>query len=99
MIYAYAALGERVPVVNCTPSRCVDMPALLEMAEEMRVPIVGRDLKTGQTLLKTILAPGLKARALGLAGRYPTDNIRNPSRARPHEPPSLKPTQASTPPG
>ncbi len=77
MLYAYAALQQRIPVVNCTPSHAVDIPALLEMADEMRVPVAGRDLKTGQTLLKTILAPGLKARALGLAGWYSTNILGN----------------------
>ncbi len=77
MIYAYAALRQHVPVVNCTPSHAVDIPALLEMAEELWVPVSGRDLKTGQTLLKTILAPGLKARALGLAGWYSTNILGN----------------------
>jgi len=77
MLYAHAALRQQVPVVNCTPSHAVDIPALLEMAEEMRVPVAGRDLKTGQTLLKTILAPGLKARALGLAGWYSTNILGN----------------------
>ena len=77
MLYAYAALKQRVPFVNCTPSHAVDIPALLEMAEELRVPVAGRDLKTGQTLLKTILAPGLKARALGLSGWYSTNILGN----------------------
>jgi len=95
MIYAYAALAERVPVVNCTPSRCVDLPALLEMAEEMRVPIAGRDLKTGQTLLKTILAPGLKVRALGLSGWYSTNILGNRDGEVLDDPASLKSKQES----
>ncbi|HEU4400655.1 MAG TPA: inositol-3-phosphate synthase [Candidatus Polarisedimenticolia bacterium] len=77
MLYAYAALKRRIPVINCTPSHAVDIPALLQMSEEMKVPVAGRDLKTGQTLLKTILAPGLKARALGLAGWYSTNILGN----------------------
>jgi len=77
MLYAYAALKQRVPVVNCTPSHAVDVPALLQMSEEMKVPVAGRDLKTGQTLLKTILAPGLKARGLGIAGWYSTNILGN----------------------
>jgi myo-inositol-1-phosphate synthase len=77
MLYAYAALKQRVPVVNCTPSHSVDTPALMEMADEHRLPVAGRDLKTGQTLLKTILAPGLKTRALGLAGWYSTNILGN----------------------
>ena len=77
MLYAYAALKHRIPVVNCTPSHAVDAPALLQMSEEMKVPVTGRDLKTGQTLLKTILAPGLKARGLGIAGWYSTNILGN----------------------
>src|SRR5262245_33157148 len=77
MLYAYAALRRRIPVVNCTPSHAVDIPALRELADEMKVPIVGRDLKTGQTLLKTILAPGFRARALGVSGWYSTNILGN----------------------
>ena len=77
MLYAYAALKQRIPVVNCTPSHAVNVPALLQMSEEMKVPVAGRDLKTGQTLLKTILAPGLKARGLGIAGWYSTNILGN----------------------
>ena len=77
MLYAYAALKQRIPVVNCTPSHAVNVPALLQLSEEMKVPVTGRDLKTGQTLLKTILAPGLKARGLGIAGWYSTNILGN----------------------
>jgi len=77
MLYSYAALRQRIPVVNCTPSHAVDIPALVQMADEMKVPVAGRDLKTGQTLLKTILAPGFKARALGVAGWYSTNILGN----------------------
>ena len=77
MLYSYAALRQRVPVVNLTPSHAVDIPALQELSREMNVPVAGRDLKTGQTLLKTILAPGLKARALGVAGWYSTNILGN----------------------
>ncbi|MCB1054042.1 MAG: inositol-3-phosphate synthase, partial [Acidobacteria bacterium] len=58
MLYAYAALQEGVPFANGTPSLAVDIPALLELADEKRVPVAGKDFKTGQTLMKTILAPG-----------------------------------------
>ena len=77
MLYSYAALRQRIPVVNCTPSHAVDIPALMQLAEEMNVPVAGRDLKTGQTLLKTVLAPGFKARALGVSGWYSTNILGN----------------------
>jgi len=77
MLYSYAALSQRIPVVNCTPSHAVDIPALMQMADEMKVPVAGRDLKTGQTLLKTVLAPGFKARALGVSGWYSTNILGN----------------------
>jgi myo-inositol-1-phosphate synthase len=77
MLYSYAALKQRIPVVNCTPSYAADLPALLTLSEEMGVPVAGRDLKTGQTLLKTILAPGLKARGLGIAGWYSANILGN----------------------
>jgi len=77
MIYTYAALRQGAAVVNCTPSHAVDLPALTELALGLRLPLAGRDLKTGQTLLKTILAPGLKARALGVSGWYSTNILGN----------------------
>ncbi len=77
MIYAYAALRSRVPYANGAPNLCVDMPALQELARELRVPIAGKDFKTGQTLMKTILAPGLRARLLGLHGWYSTNILGN----------------------
>jgi myo-inositol-1-phosphate synthase len=77
MIYAYAALRQGIPVLNGTPSHVADFPALEEMGSAEGVPIAGRDLKTGQTLMKTILAPGLKMRALGIAGWYSTNILGN----------------------
>ncbi|HEX9962815.1 MAG TPA: inositol-3-phosphate synthase [Pyrinomonadaceae bacterium] len=77
MIYAYAALKSGVPFANGAPNLTVDIPALTELAEKMRVPICGKDFKTGQTFMKTILAPGLKARMLGLAGWYSTNILGN----------------------
>ena len=77
MIYAYAALREGVPYLNGAPNLTVDMPALVELAEERGVPIMGKDFKTGQTLMKTILAPGLKARSLGLRGWFSTNILGN----------------------
>jgi myo-inositol-1-phosphate synthase len=77
MIYAYAALRSGVPFANGAPNLTVDIPALLELADKMRVPICGKDFKTGQTLMKTILAPGFKARMLGLEGWYSTNILGN----------------------
>lgn len=77
MIYTYAAIMERVPFANGSPNRSVEVPALQELAREMRVPIAGSDFKTGQTLMKTILAPGFKARLLGIAGWYSTNILGN----------------------
>jgi myo-inositol-1-phosphate synthase len=77
MLYAYAALTSGVPYVNGAPNLTVDVPAMVELAGEYRVPIAGKDFKTGQTLMKTILAPGLKARMLGLTGWYSTNILGN----------------------
>src|SRR5687767_12795646 len=68
MIYAYAALKSGVPFANGAPNLSVDIPALTALADEMRVPVCGKDFKTGQTWMKTIVAPGIKARMLGLDG-------------------------------
>ena len=77
MIYAYAAIMEGVPYANGAPSLAADIPALVELATRRGVPIAGKDFKTGQTLLKTIVAPGLKARMLGLEGWYSTNILGN----------------------
>jgi myo-inositol-1-phosphate synthase len=77
MIYAYAAARLGVPYANGAPNLSVDFPALQELAKETRTPICGKDFKTGQTLLKTILAPGLKARMLGLSGWFSTNILGN----------------------
>lgn len=77
MIYAYAALKSGVPFANGAPNLTVDIPALTKLAELHGVPICGKDFKTGQTLMKTILAPGLKARMLGLDGWYSTNILGN----------------------
>ena len=77
MIYAYAALKAGVPFANAAPNLCVDVPALVELAKANGVPIAGKDLKTGQTLMKTILAPGFKARMLGVRGWYSTNILGN----------------------
>jgi myo-inositol-1-phosphate synthase len=77
MIYAYAALKEGIPYANGAPNLTVDIPALMELAQQNGCPIVGKDFKTGQTLLKTVIAPGLKARLLGVKGWYSTNILGN----------------------
>lgn len=77
MIYAYAALKCGVPFANGAPNLTVDIPALVELADKTQTPICGKDFKTGQTLMKTILAPGLKSRMLGLDGWYSTNILGN----------------------
>nr|HPM41864.1 inositol-3-phosphate synthase [bacterium] len=77
MLYAYAALKLGVPFANGAPNLTVDTPALMELANETRTPVCGKDYKTGQTLMKTILAPGFRARQLGLAGWFSTNILGN----------------------
>lgn len=77
MIYAYAALKSKIPFANGAPNLTVDIPAMVELAEQNGVPICGKDFKTGQTLMKTIIAPGLKSRMLGLDGWYSTNILGN----------------------
>lgn len=77
MIYAYAAISEGVPYGNFTPSLSADIPALIEFAENKNVPVAGKDGKTGQTFLKTVLAPALKSRALKVEGWYSTNILGN----------------------
>lgn len=77
MLYAYAAIAEGVPYANGAPNLSADFPALVEFAKEKGVPICGKDFKTGQTLIKTIIAPGLKARYLGLSGWFSTNILGN----------------------
>src|ERR1017187_5473292 len=76
-IYAYAALKSGIPFANGAPNLTTDMPAMLELARERQIPICGKDFKTGQTLLKTLIAPGLKARMLGLSGWFSTNILGN----------------------
>src|SRR5438270_1064752 len=73
MIYAYAALQEGVPFANGAPNLTVDIPVMQELSRRNSAPICGKDFKTGQTLMKTVLAPAFKARMLGLAGWYSTN--------------------------
>lgn len=77
MIYAYAALKSGVPFANGAPNLTVEVPAFVELAEQTKTAICGKDFKTGQTLMKTILAPGLKSRMLGLDGWYSTNILGN----------------------
>jgi len=77
MIYAYAAIHEGIPYANAAPNLSADVPALMELAQKTGSPLAGKDLKTGQTLMKTMIAPGLKARLLGVEGWYSTNILGN----------------------
>jgi len=77
MVYAYAALSEGIPFANAAPNLTADVPALQELAAKNGSPLAGNDMKTGQTLIKTIIAPGLKARLLGVRGWYSTNILGN----------------------
>jgi myo-inositol-1-phosphate synthase len=77
MVYAYASLSEGVPFANGAPNLTVDIPAMLELSRKNEAPICGKDFKTGQTWMKTILAPGFKARLLGLDGWFSTNILGN----------------------
>ena len=76
-VYAYAALKSGVPFANGAPNLTADVPALIDLARDREVPHCGKDFKTGQTLMKTILAPGLKARMLGVKGWFSTNILGN----------------------
>ena len=77
MIYAYAAIKEGIPYANAAPNLSADVPALLELAAQTGSPLAGKDLKTGQTWMKTLVAPGVKARLLGVEGWYSTNILGN----------------------
>jgi len=77
MVYAYAAIREGIPYANAAPNLSADIPALVELAAHTKAPLAGKDMKTGQTLIKTIIAPGLKARLLGVKGWYSTNILGN----------------------
>ena len=77
MLYAWALLKEGVPLANGAPNLTVDIPAMHDLARETQTPICGKDFKTGQTLMKTILAPGFKARMLGMSGWFSTNILGN----------------------
>ncbi len=76
-IYAYAAISEGIPFLNGAPNLAADFPAMVELSRKMKAPIAGKDFKTGQTLIKTIIAPGIKARMLGLSGWFSTNILGN----------------------
>ena len=76
-VYAYAALRAGVPYANGAPNVSVEVPALMELAERQGVPICGKDFKTGQTLMKTVIAPGLRSRKLGIRGWFSTNILGN----------------------
>ncbi len=77
MVYAYAALKEGIPYANAAPNLSADFPALDQLAIDNGSPVCGKDLKTGQTLIKTIIAPGLKARLIGVSGWFSTNILGN----------------------
>ncbi len=77
MLYAYAAISEGIPYANGAPNLSVDIPALAQFAKDRNVPVCGKDFKTGQTLMKTILSPGFKARMIGLNGWFSTNILGN----------------------
>ncbi len=77
MIYTYAALMEDVPYANGAPNLSVDIPAMMSLAQQKKLPVVGKDFKTGQTWMKTVVAPGIKARLLGVEGWYSTNILGN----------------------
>ncbi len=77
MVYTYAALMEEVPFANGAPNLSVDVPAMMALAQQQKMPICGKDFKTGQTWIKTVIAPGIKARLLGVEGWYSTNILGN----------------------
>jgi myo-inositol-1-phosphate synthase len=95
MLYAYAALSEGVPFANGAPNLTVDVPAMRELAGRSGTPIAGKDFKTGQTLMKTIIAPGLKARMLGLDGWFSTNILGNRDGAVLDDPDSFRTKEES----
>ncbi|RPJ45588.1 MAG: inositol-3-phosphate synthase [Candidatus Latescibacterota bacterium] len=95
MVYAYASIRAGVPFANGAPNLTVDIPALHELARERNVPIAGKDFKTGQTLMKTILAPGFKARLLGVSGWFSTNILGNRDGEVLEDPESFKTKETS----
>jgi len=97
MIYAYAALKKGIPYANGAPNLSADFPAFFDLAKETKTPHCGKDFKTGQTLMKTILAPGLKARMLGLSGWFSTNILGNRDGEVLDDPESFKTKEESNP--
>jgi myo-inositol-1-phosphate synthase len=95
MVYAYAALKSKIPFANGAPNLTVDVPALTNLANQNSVPIAGKDFKTGQTFLKTVLAPALKARLLGLNGWFSTNILGNRDGEVLEDPDSFKTKEVS----
>src|SRR5688572_26897970 len=95
MVYAYAAIKAGIPYANGAPNLSADVPALVELARRNGVPIGGKDFKTGQTLMKTILAPGFKARLLGLEGWFSTNILGNRDGEVLEDPESFKTKEVS----
>jgi myo-inositol-1-phosphate synthase len=95
MIYAYAAIKSEIPYANGAPNLSADVPALIDLARERGVPVCGKDFKTGQTLMKTILAPGFKARLLGLDGWFSTNILGNRDGEVLEDPESFKTKEVS----
>jgi myo-inositol-1-phosphate synthase len=95
MIYAYAAIKEGIPYANAAPNLSADIPALIQLAQQTGSPMCGKDLKTGQTLIKTIIAPGLKSRLIGVEGWYSTNILGNRDGEVLDDPESFKPTAES----
>jgi myo-inositol-1-phosphate synthase len=94
-IYAYAALSEGVPFANGAPNLTVDIPAMVELAKKNSAPICGKDFKTGQTFMKTVLAPAFKARMLGVSGWFSTNILGNRDGEVLDEPQSFKTKEES----
>jgi myo-inositol-1-phosphate synthase len=95
MVYAYAALREGIPFGNAAPNLTTDVPSLTNLASEAGAPLAGKDLKTGQTLMKTVIAPGLKARLLGVKGWYSTNILGNRDGEVLNDPESFKTKEES----
>ena len=95
MIYAWASLQEGVPFCNGAPNLTVDLPAIQELAQQKGLPISGKDFKSGQTMMKTILSPGLKARMIGLNGWFSTNILGNRDGAVLDDPDSFKTKEES----
>jgi myo-inositol-1-phosphate synthase len=95
MLYAWACLKEGVPYANGAPNLTVDIPAMLELARETQTPVCGKDFKSGQTFMKTLLAPGFKARMLGMKGWFSTNILGNRDGEVLDEPGSFKSKEVS----